>query len=146
LIEVVLDVSVAAKWVLPREQEDLVDEAFDLLDRNRSRQVGFVAPVAFWAELGNVLWKSAQRQRWSADDAREALTFLQTWEIEVVPLSGLLDEALDVALAHKRSFYDSLYVALAVQRQIELVTADERLANALGTRFPVRWLGSFSIT
>jgi predicted nucleic acid-binding protein len=31
-----------------------------------------------------------------------------------------------------------------VQSGAELITADERLANALAARFPVKWLGSFS--
>jgi predicted nucleic acid-binding protein len=26
---------------------------------------------------------------------------------------------------------------------IDLLTADERLVNALGSRFPIRWLGAF---
>jgi len=34
-------------------------------------------------------------------------------------------------------------VALAVREKVELITADERLANALAARFPVRWLGAF---
>jgi predicted nucleic acid-binding protein len=38
--------------------------------------------------------------------------------------------------------YDSLYVALAVQTNAQLITADERLANALAARFPVKWLGA----
>ena len=43
-----------------------------------------------------------------------------------------------------RAVYDCLYVALAVQSKSDLVTADERLANALAARFPVKWLGAFS--
>jgi predicted nucleic acid-binding protein len=35
-----------------------------------------------------------------------------------------------------------LYVALALSRKLVFVTADERLVNALGTFFPVKWLGA----
>ena len=38
--------------------------------------------------------------------------------------------------------YDCLYVALAVQSKTEWITADERLANALAARLPVKWLGA----
>jgi predicted nucleic acid-binding protein len=38
--------------------------------------------------------------------------------------------------------YDSLYVALAVYSNAQLITADERLANSLAARFPVKWLGA----
>jgi predicted nucleic acid-binding protein len=51
--------------------------------------------------------------------------------------------ALQIATTYDRSFVDSLYVALSLQARAELITADERLVNALGSRFPVRWLGSF---
>jgi predicted nucleic acid-binding protein len=34
-----------------------------------------------------------------------------------------------------------LYIALAVQSGTDLVTADERLANAVAARLPVKWLG-----
>jgi predicted nucleic acid-binding protein len=54
----------------------------------------------------------------------------------------LLEQALQIAMACDRSFYDSLYVAVAVSAKAELITADERLVNALGSRFPVRWLGA----
>jgi predicted nucleic acid-binding protein len=36
---------------------------------------------------------------------------------------------------------NSLYVALAVTLKTELITADEKLANALAGYFPVKWLG-----
>jgi predicted nucleic acid-binding protein len=40
-----------------------------------------------------------------------------------------------IAFAYDRSVYDCLYVALAVQSKTDLITADERLANALAARF-----------
>ena len=39
-------------------------------------------------------------------------------------------ESLEIALAHHRTVYDGLYVALAVARDAVLVTADARLADA----------------
>jgi predicted nucleic acid-binding protein len=50
---------------------------------------------------------------------------------------------LQLAVTSRRTVYDSLYVALAMQSQSVLITADERLANALAARFPVKWLGAF---
>jgi len=49
---------------------------------------------------------------------------------------------LEIGLKHQRSFYDSIYLALATSRQIEFITADERLANAVAPHLPVKWLGA----
>ena len=46
------------------------------------------------------------------------------------------------AATFSRTVYDGVYVALAVHSNMPLVTADERLANALAARFPIRWLGA----
>jgi predicted nucleic acid-binding protein len=53
----------------------------------------------------------------------------------------LIEDAPSIALAVGRSVYDGVYIALAVQAGAELVTADERLANAVAARLPVKWLG-----
>jgi predicted nucleic acid-binding protein len=62
--------------------------------------------------------------------------------ITTVPTAGLVKSAIDIALRHGRSMYDSIYVALAVASKCALVTADEKLVNALATYLPVRWLGA----
>jgi predicted nucleic acid-binding protein len=51
-------------------------------------------------------------------------------------------DAATIAFAFDRTVYDSIYVALAVLLGRRLVTADERLANAVGIRLPVVWLGA----
>ena len=142
----VVDASVAVKWYLPRDGEELVEQAFDLLSAYRSRKITLIAPELLWAEFGNVMWKAVRSGRISEATAQLAITDLLAWQFQVVTSDVLLPRALTLAVAENRSFYDSLYVALAARLNIELITADERLANALGTRFPVRWLGSFSIT
>jgi predicted nucleic acid-binding protein len=59
-----------------------------------------------------------------------------------VPSLKLLDSAFQIATAFERTVYDSLYVALAVHSNAQLITADERLANSLAAQFPVKWLGA----
>lgn len=142
----ILDASVAVKWYLPRETEDLVDHALELLASYKRRGIALAAPDLLWAEFGNVMWKAVRSGRMSERDARIACQDMRAWELKIFDSQDLLESALTVALAHRRTFYDSLYVALAVQSKTELITADERLVTALGSRFPVRWLGSFSIT
>jgi predicted nucleic acid-binding protein len=51
--------------------------------------------------------------------------------LEVHSSAPLLDNALDLALSVSRTVYDSLYLALALSLGCPLVTADERLVNAL---------------
>jgi predicted nucleic acid-binding protein len=137
----VLDASVAAKWFLPRAGESLVEESFDLLRRHAEGEIEFTAPDLFWPEFGNVLWKAVRQGRWSGTAATKALQQMQEQRLSTVPAADLVEDALAIALASGRTVYDSLYIALAVQRGAELVTADERLANAVAARLPVKWLG-----
>jgi predicted nucleic acid-binding protein len=53
-----------------------------------------------------------------------------------------LDSALDKAIVYRRSVYDSIYLALAVESAGQLFTADEKLVNALAARLPIIWLGA----
>ncbi len=137
----VLDAGVAAKWFLPRAGESLVDEAFQLLLRHAEGEFEFTAPDLFWPEFGNVLWKAVRHGRWSGTAATKALRQMQEQRLSTVPAEDLVEDALAIALASGRTVHDSLYIALAVQRGAELVTADERLANAVAARLPVKWLG-----
>lgn len=138
----VVDASVAVKWAIPA-REPLASESVRLLDRYIDAEIDFVVPDIFWAEIGSVLWKGVRRGRWSRDDAESAAADMIARDFATIPSQALLAEALKIAFAYDRSVYDSLYVALAVQLKSDLITADERLANALASRFPVKWLGAF---
>lgn len=138
----VVDASTAAKWVLPAAQESLRTEANLLLAGYRDGAFDLIVPDLFWSELGNVLWKAARMGRFSAAAAQAALREIQSYGLRTIPTEPLGSQALAIACAANRSFYDSLYVALAEQSQAPLITADERLANALAARWPVQWLGA----
>jgi predicted nucleic acid-binding protein len=138
----VLDASVAIKWAMPSAREPFTDAAMRLLKRYVGGEVDFIVPDVFWAEVGNVLWKGARQRRWSQDEAESVAADMQARDFTTVPSLILLPEALRIAFAHDRAVYDCLYAALAVQSKCDLITADERLANALAARFPVKWLGA----
>lgn len=142
MITLVLDASVAVKWAMPLAREPFTEESLRLLKRYADGEVGFVVPDVFWAELGNVLWKGTRQGRWRQDEAKAVAADMQARDFKTVSSLVLLDEALRIAFAHDRAVYDCLYVALAVQSKTDLITADERLANAFAARFPVKWLGA----
>ena len=139
----VLDASVAAKWFLPATGETLTDQALDLLKRYAAGDLRFLVPDLFWPELANVFWKAVRQGRWSHASAETALRAARERNIPTLSAIALLDDAFSIALTFDRSVYDSLYVAAAVAAKTHLVTADERLANALAAHLPVKWLGTF---
>ena len=138
----VVDASVAAKWLLPAAGESLLEQANRLLERYVGRELQLLAPDLIEPEIGNVLWKAVRNRRISAANAENSLRRFTELSIPVVPSTDLLVRSLQISVTCDRSFYDSLYVALALTTRTELVTADERLVKALGSRFPVRWLGA----
>ncbi len=69
-------------------------------------------------------------------DADFAIQEFKTISFVLTPISILFDEAFQIAVKYKRSFYDSLYLALSVKENCEFVTADEKLYNAVKQDFP----------
>jgi predicted nucleic acid-binding protein len=139
----IVDASVGAKWCLPAADEQFVAEAESLLEAFKLRELRLFVPDLFWTEVANALWKSVRRNRISLVNALESLSLLRESGIATLPTADLLPEALDLAGSYNRTVYDCLYVVLAVQSSMEMVTADERLANALAAYFPVKWLGMY---
>ncbi len=138
----VVDASVAVKWFLPAAGETLTDEAQTLLARYTKEDVRLLVPDLFWVECASVAWKAVRTGRLPKVSAEAALAALTQYDFPTFPTLNLLSGAFQIATAHGRSVYDSLYVALAVQTNSQLITADERLANSLASRFPVKWLGA----
>ncbi|MBE9050700.1 type II toxin-antitoxin system VapC family toxin [Nostocales cyanobacterium LEGE 11386] len=120
----VLDASVAIKWVVTEVHSDA---ARSLLKSNHT----FLVPDFFFAEVANVLWKRVRRGEDTADNARQTLADLTTIPLEMYLSQPLMPLALDIALQNNRAVYDSLYLALAITQQCQMVTADEKFYNAL---------------
>ena len=105
-------------------------------------KIHLIVPDFFWVELTNVLWKAVRRGRCTRETAVTALAALLDYQIPTISSLNLLYPSLKKAVLHGQSVYDSIYVVLAVEAEAQLVTADEKLANALAGHFPVKWLGA----
>ncbi len=138
----VLDASVAAKWVLPVKSEPLAAEAARVLETFGTGEISLSVPDLFWAEIGNILWKSVRVGKISEQSADGAIDWFAGLKIPTAPTKPLIQQAVAMAVTFDRTVYDAIYLALAVASGRPLLTADERLVNAVGARFPVRWLGS----
>jgi predicted nucleic acid-binding protein len=126
LTAVVIDASVAMKWFVP---EPLSPEAARLLDGS----FDLVAPDLLLPEFGNTLWKKLVRREIVSREASEILTALARVPFTIIRSGELLDAALEIALATRRTVYDALYVAAAVRRDCTLLTADDRLVRSLAS-------------
>jgi predicted nucleic acid-binding protein len=140
---VVPDASVAAKWLV-WAGEPLEAEAVRLLELRNQGQLEFAVPDLFWSETGSILCK-AVRRGCTEDAAKHTIQALRDYDLTTAPSEPLIDSAFAIARQYARSFYESIYVALAVSRQATLITADEKLANATAAYLPVKWLGALSI-
>lgn len=87
------------------------------------------APHLIDAEVGNVLRRHERSGRISAQEAEAALGAGRVLIECLYPHAGPLGE-LAWTWRTNLSFYDALYVALAVRLGVPLITADVRLSKA----------------
>lgn len=103
-------------------------DAADAL-RQRLRTIRRHAPHLVDAEVGNVLRRHERSGRISAQEAETALGASRVLIEHRYPHAGPLAEFAWTWRANV-SFYDALYVALAVRLGVPLITADAKLGKA----------------
>lgn len=123
-MSLVIDASVAAKWLFPEEGSDAADA---LLEGEEE----LLAPELIYFEIGNIVWKRCVAGRLSIDLGREVMNTFVAIPLVFADLRPLAELTLQISTTYGRTFYDSSYLALAVARGCALLTADERLANSL---------------
>lgn len=135
---IVVDASVALKWVV---EEAGSEHANALLDGLAAGMTSLVAPDHLIGEVGNGLRKRVAQHHLTVDDALAALEAVAALEIEFVGGTERWFRCLRAAVDWQVTSYDALYVLLAQDLGVELVTADVRLADAAVKRsLPVRAL------
>ncbi len=118
----IVDASVAVKWLV---QEPGSEQA-RLLSRARLE-----APDLLPVECANILWKKVRVRDLSREEALARLQLLLQAPVSLAGSRMLLEPALEMSFDLRHPVYDCVYLALALQRQLPLVTADERLVAAV---------------
>jgi predicted nucleic acid-binding protein len=128
---VVVDASVAVKWVLAESgREPLADEALGLLDAIASGRLSAHQPPHWLAEVAAVL------ARLAPEVAARSVAILHSMEIPVVDAVEVYERACALSVRLRHHLFDTLYHAVAqTLPDTVLVTADDhyhRKAKALG--------------
>jgi predicted nucleic acid-binding protein len=123
-VTLVVDASVATKWVLPEENSD---RALAL----RLPAQEFVAPTLIAAEIGNAVWKRVMWNDFPTADALRALDAALALFSQLIPTEELAARATEIAVELKHPIYDCFYLALAERERCALVTADKRLLTVV---------------
>jgi predicted nucleic acid-binding protein len=130
---IVVDSGIVVKWFIQEEDSDI---AQPILDEYKIENLSFLAPNLIYAEFGNIIWKKVIFKNLDANDAAFAVQEFKKISFTLTPITLLFDEAYKIAVQYKRTFYDSLYLALSVRENCEFVTADEKFYNSVRSSFP----------
>jgi predicted nucleic acid-binding protein len=127
-VRVVLDASVAVKWFL--DDEEFVPEARVLFEALRADQISFCAPGTLHAEFGHAMRGAFLEKRVRHALLLDACNAMASSPIEILEVAGLTTAAMQLSLKHAGSFYDAIYVALAIREDLQVVTGDRSMCNA----------------
>lgn len=122
---IVIDSSVALKWVLDEPDSDA---ALALQTQP------LTAPALWLIEAANVLWVNARRGDISSAEANLRLRRLQSGPIATSPIEDDIVDALRLASELAHPVYDCLYLAAAIREGADVVTADARFVAAVAQR------------
>ncbi|HZK99635.1 MAG TPA: type II toxin-antitoxin system VapC family toxin [Caulobacteraceae bacterium] len=118
----VIDASVAAKLHFLEEGSGRAAAFVEDADR-------LIAPDLLHIEVASIAAKKVRRAIASPDRARLAVSATTQLLDATASLSDLAMRAFELAAAHGFSAYDGAYLALAEMEDIQVVTADRKLAR-----------------
>ena len=140
---VVVDASVAFKWLVEEEDSDKATALVRLWDGEGSR---LAAPQLMSFEVANALYRRVVRGDFAVDVASGLMEDLMSLGIAFHHGPNLHRRALELASQLQQSaVYDAHYLALAESLGCELWTADQRFQWAAEGIGNVHWIGDWSV-
>ena len=124
----IVDASVALKWIV---LEDDSGAAMELLGRD-----DLASPDLLLIELGNALWNKKRQSELDGGETLPIRLALAASLVDLVNDASIIPVALDMAVTLNHAIYDCVYLALAVQTEDVLITADRKFVNkVLASRY-----------
>jgi predicted nucleic acid-binding protein len=120
---IVIDASTLAKFILKEEGWEEVAEQL---------KAGTLSLDLVVKEVANAVWKRFRQGAVSREEAKSmlnALKEIQERAIKIEEELTYLDGAAEIAFDRDITIYDSLYIALAKEKGLKLLTADETQAS-----------------
>ena len=121
---IVIDASVAIAWLLEDENEPDAIALLSVLEEQEA-----IVPQLWHMETRNALLRAERRRRINHDQMAERLGYLSTLPIHTDQQPDY-DAAMQFARSHNLTFYDALYLELAIRRGAQLATLDNALMSA----------------
>ncbi len=140
---VVVDASVAIKWLV---REEHTDEALAILSAWHDEDVTPAAPYLLPFEVANALHRKVLRDQLTVRDTARMISQLLSSQLELHQTAELHVRALELATQLQQgSVYDAHYLALAEEFGCELWTADQRFHRAAEGAGNVHWIGDWTM-
>lgn len=130
----VVDCSVAAKWILP---EPARENALLLLDGYEAGELDLIAPDLLPAEFASLLARRHRRHELTSEQAQDAFALMGKCSPRLFDTRPRLPRALEISLRYGLSLWDCVYLALAAEFGCPLITADHRLFRGARGRYPL---------
>lgn len=120
----IIDASVTLAWLLDDEEDARAEAALPAFERE-----GGIVPQHWRYEVGNGLLTAVRRGRLTREDGMQRLRSLASMAV-TIDVEVDLHTTLALAFQHDLTFYDAVYLELALRRQLPLATLDQDLADA----------------
>lgn len=125
----VVDASIAVKWLAPEKGSDLAEK---ILASGES----LIAPDLVFSEVANVLATKHRRGELTEPQALERIASLSTFLPITTSTQALAHTALELSCTLGHPAYDCFYAALAWRRGCPLITDDRRFRAAIHSMDP----------
>lgn len=135
----VIDSSVAVKWVFQEEFSELAERFIDV-------DYDLVAPDFVYSEVSNVIWKKIRNGEIPSNEAELAFYAITKSLSSIIPTHLFFPRALNMSIILNHPVYDCIYLAVAELYSIDLITADRRFFNKVkNSRFGnvVYWIENY---
>jgi predicted nucleic acid-binding protein len=125
----IVDASVAVKWLVLEDMSNVAKELYAAGDR-------LVAPRLITTEIANALARKTMQGLLNRHEAKYHLSSLPQFLPDLIEVDELIEPAFENACVLRHPVYDLIYLEAARRLDAQLVTADRRFVTKIaGTDF-----------